>query len=216
MPSDKPPINNPPIPPNTASPPLLPPDQSADKPLADRIDDLYKAIEKARSIIEKAKNGSSCTLKIWIFICLLIIIGSFCLGYEFYTNPYPTICSLPSNASQPFSNSWYLIYPITIRIIIVTAVFSLISFCLKMLRSSLYIFEKYKHKFVVIESLPSLVKSYPDSLKESFVFKKLLQIIVDFGNTGLLNKEDDMKIVWQDILKQLKTTNEMLGKKAKE
>jgi hypothetical protein len=181
--------------------------QGGAKDLFNRIENLHRAITKARSIIRIAKKESLNTLILWSFITVLILYGCIIVACVFYNDQF---------AKLPCVWTWQMIYYTAFRVAIITALFSLISFCFKMLRSSLYILEKYKHRYVVIESLASFVESSPTPGKQVWVFEKLLTIIVEFGDTGLLSKEDDIKVDWLDNIKTLKSVLDVFNKKSRE
>ena len=58
---------------------------------------------------------------------------------------------------------------------------------------------------MIVQSMASLVESSSEYMKREVVFDKLLAIITDFGDTGLLDKKSDFTFTNDTIVQLLKT-----------
>ena len=81
-------------------------------------------------------------------------------------------------------------YYTAVRITLFFALATIIAFSLKILRANLLLRERNMHKGRLVNNLKSLIAAAPENQIE-LVLSILIQEISSFGNTGLLQKEDD-------------------------
>ena len=87
--------------------------------------------------------------------------------------------------------TWEIAFFTSIRLLIAGVVISLLAFCFKMLRSYIHMVEQNRHKITVIKSMAYLVGAGKDQKQRDLIYATLTQIIVDFGNVGILSQDND-------------------------
>lgn len=148
-----------------------------------RILELATALQVVQTKFIAYSKKLKLQIRIWSCICVGIILGCIILA-----------CIL-LHESFPDKWNWQIGYISIIRITIATAVFALASFCFKLFRSYVHLNEHNSHNITVIESMANLVGAAKDEIQRNLIYGKLIDIIIQFADTGLLNKEQDFKNV---------------------
>lgn len=165
------------------------------QPTEVRIGNLKKSLSQTERSIETALDESKGLVFIAFIGCILIMILA-----------WNVICYFLNEDTKPPCNwTWQFAYHTTIRVTAITAIFGVATFCFKMLRSYLHIYQKTREKLMIVQSMASLVESSSEYMKREVVFDKLLAIITDFGDTGLLDKKSDFTFTNDTIVQLLKT-----------
>lgn len=88
--------------------------------------------------------------------------------------------------------TWQMIYFTVARIIAVSAFFYLVSYCFKLLKSYIFIYQRNRHRLFVINSLSNLIAAAnaAGGIDMKFVFDKILDIIVRFDDANIVDEKD--------------------------
>jgi hypothetical protein len=111
--------------------------------------------------------------------------------------------------SKPSGESpvWLAIYLAAIRITILTAIGAATTFFLRMFRAHLHMNEFNLHRQRVVNSLPVLVQAAETPEQRDQIRGRLIDLVTGFGNSGLLNTEDDSfsapKMTIEAVMKNL-------------
>lgn len=135
--------------------------------------DQFDAASKALNTKALVCGGSA-------LICFAIFIG---FAFHVYRNP-PIASTTPLNTVQA-------VYLTAIRITILTAIGALTTFFLKMLRAYLHMSEFNDHRRRVANSMAAFVESAQSAEQRDQIFGRLVDSIVYFGDSGILNKESE-------------------------
>lgn len=60
-----------------------------------------------------------------------------------------------------------------------------------MLRSYLHLYERNRHKLLVLESMPTLVYAKGSVTQSEIAYNKILEMLIHLGNMGIIGKEGD-------------------------
>ena len=96
-----------------------------------------------------------------------------------------------AKADLPDQWRWQLIYHSSIRVSILTAIGTIAAFCLKILRAQLHMSEKNRHRQRVANSMEAFIQSAATPEQRDLILGQLVESIVQFGNSGLVQREDD-------------------------
>lgn len=154
-----------------------------------RIGELTIAIGKAKTAFKKASHKLLWQICIWGLICLLIVLSSICFA-EYLLDPKKVILGN--------TWTWQTVYYTTIRVTIIGALFSLATYCFKLLSNSIQMYQRNEHKRAVIDALPGFVESGTDPEKRNTIFNKLIEMVIHFEEA--------------DKVADLKTSNEVIVK----
>lgn len=86
---------------------------------------------------------------------------------------------------------WYAVYFTVIRVSILAAIGTVTAFCLKTLRAHMHMSEKNRHRQRVANSMGAFVDSAATPDQRDMILSQLVESIVQFGNSGLINRDDD-------------------------
>ncbi|MCY3737132.1 MAG: hypothetical protein OXG13_12055 [Gemmatimonadaceae bacterium] len=89
------------------------------------------------------------------------------------------------------SDSTNLVYEGAVRISVLASVGTVTAFCLKMFRAYTYMSEKNQHRQRIANSTRAFVGSAITSEQRDLILSQLVESVVQFGNSGLLHREDD-------------------------
>jgi hypothetical protein len=156
-------------------------ESQGEEPIMTRIVLLDEAFESVKVAIDEECRNNQRAISLSALLCVLIVlIGGFYAQYLYRHG-------LPSGLDwMQFS------YTVVVRITVTVAFLSLASFCFKLLRSYLHIYHNNKHRKIIVKSMASLLEA-SDPRGRELIFKRLLDIIIKYSNTGLLTKENDFK-----------------------
>ena len=114
--------------------------------LIEKLRDLIEGKGKILKTFENERRELFRKIVIWSGLCLVLI--TFLI--IFY-------CQHVLNLKFDSTWTWQVGYDTAIRITIISLFVSAIVFCLKMLRSYLYLYEQMRHKIIVVRSMPELI-----------------------------------------------------------
>jgi hypothetical protein len=107
-------------------------------------------------------------------------------AFHVYRNP-PAVFAEHTAASSPGIPE--AIYLTAIRITILTAIGALATFCLKMLRAHLHMSALNDHRRRIANSMAAFVESAHSAEHRDQIFGRLVDAVVAFGESGILDKE---------------------------
>ena len=93
---------------------------------------------------------------------------------------------LPPGATWPVA-----LYHTLLRVLVLSALAGAATFCFRMLRAHLHMAEKNRHRLRVANSLESFVQSALEPQQRDLILAKLVEAIVDFGDSGLIQQDSD-------------------------
>ena len=96
-----------------------------------------------------------------------------------------------TTADLPDQWRWQVVYHSSIRVSILTAIGTAAAFCLKILRAHMHMSEKNRHRQHVANSMAAFVQSAVTPEQRDLILGQLVESIVQFGNSGLVQREDD-------------------------
>lgn len=92
----------------------------------------------------------------------------------------------------PQSDQWAVhLYHSLLRFVVLSALAGFATFSAKMLRAHLHMAEKNRHRVRVANSVESFVNSALDPQQRDLILAKLVEAIVDFGESGLIKHDGD-------------------------
>ena len=94
-------------------------------------------------------------------------------------------------ADAPEKLDWTIVYYTAIRITILTAIGTATAFCLKIFRAHLHMSEKNRHRQRVANSIGAFVESAVTPDQRDLILSQLVESVVQFGNSGLLQGKED-------------------------
>ncbi len=155
-----------------------------------KISDLTAITDKLEEIFITESSNLRDMLVLWSFILLVFIVFLVCFYLHIWNHSYPD------------KWSWQVGYETALKITIISLFVSGIAFCLKMIRSYFHLYEHNRHKIAVIKSLPTLIYASGDSGQYKFAYSKIIELIVQANNMGIISKENDASIS-TDLVKEL-------------
>ena len=136
------------------------------------VEEAQKQFQEAQSSLDKRVQNWA----IWAGASILSFIG---VAIYFAT------------VDLPEQWRWEVIYHSAIRISILTAIGTGAAFCLKILRAHMHMSEKNRHRQRVANSMGAFVGSAVTPEQRDLILSQLVESVVQFGHSGLLQREDD-------------------------
>ena len=137
------------------------------------------SVKEAQEQFLQAQAALDRQVKIWA------ALGSICIAGFIVA----ALCFTFIAADLP--KDWQVIYPSALRISILTAIGTTAAFCLKILRAQLHMREKNRHRQRVANSMEAFVASAVTPEQRDLILSQLVESVVQFGNSGLVQREDD-------------------------
>jgi hypothetical protein len=154
------------------------------KALADEIEARARktatriSVEEAQRQFNAASKDFDSKVKTWAYVLagsILILIG---VPFGFMAWPLPQ------------SDQWVVhLYHAILRLVVLSALAGFVAFSARMLRAHLHMAEKNRHRVRVANSVESFVNSALDPQQRDLILAKVVEAIVDFGDSGLLKHE---------------------------
>ena len=137
------------------------------------------SMEEAQDQFREAQTALDKRVKIWAGLGIASVLGFIGVAIYFAT------------VDLPDQWRWQVIYHSAIRVSILTAIGTAAAFCLKILRAHLHMSEKNRHRQHVANSMEAFVQSAVTPEQRDLILSQLVESIVQFGNSGLVQREDD-------------------------
>ena len=137
------------------------------------------SVAEAQKQFQQAQTSLDKQVKIWAGLGIASVLGFICVAMYFAT------------VELPDQWRWQVVYHSAIRVSILTAIGTAAAFCLKILRAHLHMSEKNRHRQHVANSMEAFVQSAVTPEQRDLILSQLVESIVQFGNSGLVQREDD-------------------------
>lgn len=157
------------------------------------------SVEEAQKQFREAQRGLDRGVKTWAVIGGIFIVGFVLTAWQF------------AKADLPDQWRWEVIYNSAIRVSILAAIGTAAAFCLRILRAHLHMSEKNRHRQRVANSIAAFVESAVTPEQRDQILSQLVESVIQFGNSGLLQREDDNvyrpKMTIDSIMRTLSTSS---------
>ena len=153
--------------------------------LAKQIEDRARltaariSVEEAQKQFREAQAALDKQVKVWA------VLGGVCVAGFFFVALYFVTIDLPDEWQ------WQVFYHSAIKLSILTAIATTAAFCLRILRAHLHMSEKNRHRQRVANSMGAFVESAVTPEQRDLILSQLVDAIVQFGHSGLVQREDD-------------------------
>lgn len=156
------------------------------KELADQIETRARKTATKISVADAQKQFSEASVRLqakvgyWSKRVVWSMIGVIAIPAIFMLWP------LPAEGSWPVS-----LYHTLLRILVLSAIAGVTTFCIKMYKAHLHMVEINEHRLRVANSIESFVNSALEPQQRDLILAKLVESIVNFGDSGLVRSERD-------------------------
>ena len=137
------------------------------------------SVKEAQEQFQQAQAALDKQVKIWAGLGFVCIAGFIAVAIYFIS------------VDLPDHWRWQVIYHSAIRVSILTAIGTTAAFCLRVLRAQLHMSEKNRHRQRVANSMEAFVASAVTPEQRDLILSQLVESVVQFGNSGLVQREDD-------------------------
>lgn len=137
------------------------------------------SVDEAQKQFHEAQRGLDRGVKTWAVIGGIFVVGFIGTALQFAT------------ADLPDQWRWEVIYFGAVRVSILAAIGTAAAFCLRILRAHLHMSEKNRHRQRVANSIGAFVESAVTPEQRDQILSQLVESVIQFGNSGLLQREDD-------------------------
>lgn len=137
------------------------------------------SVKEAQNQFQEAQSALNQRVKIWAILGGSGVAAFLCVAIYFLT------------LDSTNQSGWYVVYFTAIRISILAAIGTAAAFCLKILRAHMHMSEKNRHRQRVANSMGSFVDSAATPEQRDMILSQLVESVVQFGSSGLINRDDD-------------------------
>ena len=137
------------------------------------------SVEEAQKQFREAQAALDKRVKVWAGLGGVCVAGFFFVALSFVT------------LDLPDEWQWQVFYHSAIKVSILTAIATTAAFCLRILRAHLHMSEKNRHRQRVANSMEAFVQSAVMPEQRDLILSQLIESIVQFGHSGLVQREDD-------------------------
>lgn len=153
------------------------------------------SVSSAQKQFEEECQRLKSMIKIWSIITIILFVMFGILSYIFYTHTFFT-AEMKIN-SDIFSDKfidimrWESIFHTVIRVAVLAIIGTIIAFCLKMMRANFHLYQHNLHRQRVANSIEAFVNAALTDEQSDRILEKLVEAVVSFGQSGLIQNEDD-------------------------
>ncbi len=137
------------------------------------------SVKEAQEQFREAQAELDKRVKVWAVLGGVCVAGFFLVALSFVT------------LDLPDEWQWQVFYHSAIKVSILTAIATTAAFCLRILRAHLHMSEKNRHRQRVANSMEAFVQSAVTPEQRDLILSQLVESIVQFGHSGLVQREDD-------------------------
>lgn len=158
---------------------------------------------------EFAAAGQSHARKAVIWgIVSVAVIGSFIwFAWHLVAGPTPSF-AVGETGGESKESTALAVYYTAIRITVLTAMGAVATFCLRILRAQLHMYELNLHRKRLYNSMAAFVESASTLEQRDIILGRLVDAVATFGISGLLSEKDDsvgpMKLAIDSVNRQVK------------
>lgn len=157
-----------------------------------RISQLRTSISESLTAFKSARFKLIFQIILLSFICSSIVYASFVFAKYLLD---------PTHIILHDTWTWQTIYYTAIRVTIIGAIFSLAAYSFKLLSSHIQMYQLVEHKIAIIKAMPGFVESGSDPTKRDVILNKLIEMVVNFEDTGILANEPQLKTSNEAVMK---------------
>lgn len=141
------------------------------------------SVEEAQRQFGLAQGDLTTKVKRWGMFSILSTIATIGTAFALFYVPLPV----------PEDSNWALtFYHSTLRIVILSVVGGLATFCFRVLRAYMNMLERNLHRQRVANSIEAFVNSAATAEVRDFILAQLVEAVAAFGVSGLLTRERDV------------------------
>lgn len=85
---------------------------------------------------------------------------------------------------------WQLAYHAGIRLAILTAIGALTTYCLRVLRAHMHMYQQNRHRQAVTNSIGAFVQAGTSSQQRDLILTRLVDAVATFGSSGLVSRDE--------------------------
>ena len=137
------------------------------------------SVGDAQKQFKEAQDALDERVKVWAGLGGVCVAGFFLFALYFVT------------IDLPDEWQWQVFYHSAVKVSILTAIATMAAFCLRILRAHLHMSEKNRHRQRVANSMGAFVESAVTPEQRDLILSQLVESIVQFGHSGLVQREDD-------------------------
>lgn len=153
------------------------------------------SVSEAETQFDNARRHYRNQSILWGILSILIIGLFIYLSINFYSEQYTKeyIDNLKSIYGDNFSDGykWTSIYHGIIRVSILFVIGAITAFMLKIFRANLHMLNHNSHRLRLTKSIQALINAANTDEQSDKILQQLVESIVSFGNSGLIQHEDD-------------------------
>lgn len=169
--------------------------------LAQQIEDRARrtaahiSVESAQEQFREAQTYHKSQVKTWAWITVIPVVIFLIATLYFYNEhliPVFTTKNIKELNDFNIENSkWIIIYKSVMRLTILTALGAIATFCLRIFRANLHMFQHNLHRQRITNSMSAFVESAVTPEQRDLILTHLVDSVSNFGMSGLLQNEDD-------------------------
>lgn len=148
------------------------------------------SVEAAQEQFKLGQRHHFWQVILWAALSAAGVGGFVYLAWHFYNEPLLSDAQL-SDDKLAEKIKWIVLYKSIIRIAILAAVGAIATFCLRIFRAHMHMFQHNLHRQRVTNSMAAFVESAITPEQRDLILTHLVDAVASFGNSGLLQKEDD-------------------------
>ena len=158
------------------------------KALADEIEAKARltaaqiSVEEAQKQFKAAANDDQARIMLWGWLAGVSVVLLVSAPLLF------TQWELPTGAEWPVA-----LYHTLLRVLALSAIAGMAAFGFRMLRAHLHLAEKNRHRVRVANCIESFVQSALEPVQRDLILAKLVDSIVSFGDSGLIQHDGDYR-----------------------
>ena len=137
------------------------------------------SVEEAQDQFQEAQGALDKRVKTWAWLGGISVLMFLVVA----------LCFLLIDVGD--QSGWHVVYYSAIRVSILAALGTVAAFCFKTLRAHMHMSEKNRHRQRVANSIGAFVESAVTPEQRDMILSQLVESIVQFGNSGLIHREED-------------------------
>lgn len=138
------------------------------------------SIEDAQEQFRKAKKHHIRQVILWAILSVASIWGFIWTAFYFL-----------EASDLPNEWKWQILYYTALRVVILTAIAAVSTFCLRILRAHMHMHQHDLHRERITNSMEAFVEAAETPEQRDRIRAHLVDAVCTFGRSGILEKEDD-------------------------
>lgn len=164
------------------------------KDIEDRVRKVVseQAVKEAQKEFETASKTLGNQIWIWVVLSTLSIFSGFCFAFHY-------LIAIPGVYDSWWN--WKGVFQTSIRITVLTGIWTLSAFFIKMFRAYLQMYHQNLHRMRIANSMSSFIDGSSEHQRD-ILLSKLVESITDFGNPGII-KSNELKSPSNNIIENI-------------